>query len=184
MLILSSNIRTKFEQLLSIKPYNQRIITLSGEIGYGKDTYASVIKSLTGGDILRFSQPVREDFESAGISQRELDIIKRTPLIFPQGTIIGGWDVSGLTTRDALIKIAEGNKKIKGQDYYTKILLSKIHSDFPDTFIIPDLRFEVEMKAIKKLKDEGALWIHFTIGEEAKDIGFSHTLNLPPISVL
>lgn len=191
MIILPSNIRSKFEQLLSIKPYDLRIITLSGENGSGKDTYAGAIKSLTGGKIIRFSQPVREDFEKAGISERELDVIKRTDLIFPDNTIIGGYDVSNLTTREALIKIAETNKSLFGQDYYTTILLGKIQSESPETFIIPDLRFEVEKNAIGKLKEQGALWIHFTIGSEYSNkaespgnLGYSHTLDLPSITIL
>lgn len=149
------------------------IITLEGNYAAGKDVYAKMLKALynqrripnklfgyNSACILRFADPLREDFKKAGIDN--LDYLKRTNLVFPEDTAIGGYDVYDLTVREAMIHIAESNKLLAG-DYYAekllKILDNKSLSTGADTFIIPDLRFEVERKAIQnEIENRDATW--------------------------
>lgn len=148
------------------------IITLEGNYAAGKDVYAKMLKALYNqrripnklfgynSCILRFADPLREDFKKAGIDN--LDYLKRTNLVFPEDTAIGGYNVHDLTVREAMIHIAESNKLLAG-DYYAekllKILDNKSLSTGADTFIIPDLRFEVERKAIQnEIENRDATW--------------------------
>ena len=128
-----------------------KIITLTGRHGGGKDTYANILRGALNGEILRFADPLRDDFIRAGFDN--IDIIKRTEDTFPDGTIIGGYDVSGNTARESMVYIAETNKMGR-PSYYADIACSKIiegHDKGHDLFIIPDFRFGVEEKALKKL---------------------------------
>lgn len=152
------------------------IITLEGHHGAGKDLYAKILQKLHPYSIIaRFSDPVREDFRIAGIAPNSLDVMKRTNLKFPEGTIIGSYDVSNMTTREALIHIAETNKKVHGQYYYANILTATIRENlrtitynFQETseilgqelqpvlnVIIPDLRFVPEIEMLQELELNG-----------------------------
>lgn len=134
------------------------IITIEGDHGAGKDVYASILQKIIEQHcyILRFADDIRADFEIAGY--KDIDILKRYNLIFPDNTIIGGYNVQSMTTREAMIHIAETNKKAK-PFMYADILCNEIHSLLFDTLkkgqtltiIIPDLRFEVEKEALQNL---------------------------------
>lgn len=186
--------KQKIEKILELKPYSLRIITFSGKEGSGKDTYASIIQKLTNSPIIRFSDPVRKDFEDAGISNTQLDSLKRTNDVkFNEGFKVGGHDVSGLTVRDALIKVAETNKQNLGEYYYANIVLNKITeyiSDrkVPGTVIIPDLRFEVEREALDTLMlMDRVMWIHFDITDnknEPRSNANYYNYNLEPVTYI
>lgn len=152
------------------------IITLEGSHGVGKDLYAKVLKAMNDYSfIIRFSDPVREDFRLAGYSGEFLDQLKRSSMKFKQGATIGGYDVSDMSAREALIHIAETNKKVHGQYYYANWLvmdanarIRTIRKQYEDSkellgdnfmpqvnVIIPDLRFDPEVETLQELELNG-----------------------------
>ena len=188
------------------------IITLEGSHGAGKDVYASIIAArFKNSVIVRFADNAREDFRLAGISNTQLDILKRTDMRFPEGKIIGGWDVSNLTVRESLIKIAEGNKAKYGQYYYANLAVRDIQNALDvilerrakvDEFleenevegflklptlnvIIPDLRFQPEIETLQALQAQGfdgqSIKVTSVILADEYQIGYD--FYLPPITV-
>lgn len=137
-----------------------KIIVLSGNYGVGKDVWASLIHARNPDfEIIRFADPLREAFEKAGISSDSIDKLKRTSYVFPE-RIVDGYDINGMTTREALIHVAETNKQRFGQDYYAKQAIRKAHKilDSGKFVIFTDLRFDVENTEILALaKDWGLL---------------------------
>lgn len=147
-------------KILGVKPYQLRLITISGDYGTGKDTYAKILKDSTGGKIVRFADPIREIFAEFGINGDALDLVKRTPLVFPCDSFINNIEVSGLTVRGAMIEVAEKAKQ-SNPSIWADILVKRLNqTEIPQTYIIPDLRFSVEVEALAKLKP---LWIHLEI---------------------
>lgn len=188
------------------------IITLEGSHGAGKDVYASIIAArFKNSVIVRFADNVREDFRLAGISNSYLDILKRTDMKFPEGEMIGGWDVSNLTVRESLIKIAEGNKAKYGQYYYANLAVrdiqnaldvilerrSKVDEILEENeiegflklptlnVIIPDIRFQPEIETLQALQAQGfdgqSIKVTSVILSEEYQIGYD--FHLPPIVV-
>lgn len=152
------------------------IITLEGGHGVGKDLYAKILKSFSDyAFIIRFADPVREDFRLAGYPEDLVDKLKRTGMKFPEGTTIGGYDVSGKTVRESLIHIAETNKQVHGQYYYANWLVMDARAKFRPiirqfesagellgaqmhpviSIIIPDLRFDPEVETLQELEING-----------------------------
>lgn len=174
--IIPSVLKSKVNEILQIGPYTLRILTLSGENGAGKDTWASLLRDLTDGQIIRFADPVRKDFEEAGIPGEKLDIVKRLGLVFPRGFEVGGYEVGGMTPREALIHVAETNKEKMGQYFYANKALSKItdhinSKNAPCTVIIPDLRFEVEHHALESLLVmDRVIWINLEVTDKFKKV--------------
>ena len=139
----------------------RKIIILSGDYGVGKDVWANLIKTRNlDAEIIRFSDPLREAFVSAGVSETEIDTLKRTNVKLTD-KIVDGYDLSGLTMREALIHVAESNKEKYGQDYYAKQAVEKAQSLLNETnlIIFTDMRFDVEHLAILNLAKDYDLLI-------------------------
>lgn len=162
------------------------IITIEGPHGSGKDLTASLLMGMECEfipSILRFADPLRKSLEAWGLTP--LDILKRQKnLILGKNSIIEGLDCSGMTVRSAMIAVAEGNKHMHGQNYYSNILLKKIEAldkinDF-NCIIIPDLRFEVEIKALQSLLAQGVHLTSVYIGKTDEPYDFT----LPELTVM
>lgn len=131
----------------------RKIIVLSGDYGVGKDVWASLIHAKNPNfEIVRFADPLRNSFEKAGVSSDSIDKLKRTSYVFPE-RIVDGYDLNGMTMREALIHVAETNKQKFGQDYYAKQAIQKAHGilDSGEFVIFTDLRFDVENSEILAL---------------------------------
>lgn len=139
----------------------RKIIVLSGDYGVGKDVWASLIHAKNPNfEIVRFADPLREAFERAGIPCHTLDLLKRTPYVFPR-YIVDGYNLNGMTTREALIHVAETNKQKFGQDYYAKQAIQKAREilDSGKLVIFTDLRFDVENSEVLALAKKRGLLV-------------------------
>lgn len=146
---------------------NNGIIVLKGEYGAGKDVWAQIIQSCypqnTCTKVYSFASDLRLAFNEAGFTYRTIDCMKRTDTVLPTCTIVQEWDVSGLTMRQALIKVAEANKAKYGLDYYTKNIKNKIETLLQNRLnsvtenlriIVTDCRFEVEMDMLNEISQK------------------------------
>lgn len=138
---------------------NGDIICLFGQYGAGKDLWTRLLmvysKHYFGAEThthLRFAEDLRADFKTFGINEKDLDWLKRRDVKFEDGTLIGSYDVSGMTARDAMIFIAENNKVKFGEDYYAKKLCAKLESVIAENkkVIISDCRFDIENELLVK----------------------------------
>lgn len=137
---------------------NGDIVCLFGGYGVGKDLWARMIRLYAehyfGGathEIQRFADPLRDEFALGGFSFRDIDILKRSPVRLCGN--VDGFGITGLTMREALIKVAEGNKEKFGQDFYAKQVIEKIRNSDKKQ-IITDCRFEVENDALVNFAQE------------------------------
>lgn len=124
-------------------------ICLVGGYGAGKDVWAKILKQYLisidkDSEIIAFADPLRDSFIRAGFTLGEIDQLKRKDkkLNFLR---VDGVDVTGLTMREALIKVAE-TKKLETPNYYANIAINRIlqareSNKIP---ILTDLRFDVE----------------------------------------
>lgn len=139
----------------------RKIIVLSGDHGMGKDTWAKLMKTKNPEiEIIRFADPLREAFERAGVSSDSIDKLKRTSYVFPE-KIVDGYDLNGMTMREALIYVAETNKQKFGQDYYAKQAIEKAQLALQHSKLIvfTDMRFLVENEAIQDFAKANALYV-------------------------
>lgn len=137
---------------------DNRIIALSGDHGVGKDVWAKIIQLRSPKHkIIRFADPLRFLFEAAGISENQLDRLKRTHFKLPEGFTVGGCNVSGMTLREAMIHVAEDHIKPKeGEDYFAKIAIQRMRDalTYNENIIITDLRFDIENELLSQLASE------------------------------
>lgn len=139
------------------------IICLSGDYGAGKDIWASLINAyFEDSDVFRFSENLRKQFNAAGFSDDRIDANKRLGSFFPSGSKIDEIDVSNLTFRDALIRVAEETKRIKGHDFYAKPTVGSMYNAFQDgknLLILTDMRFEVERDLVADFAKSYGLFV-------------------------
>lgn len=139
----------------------RKIIVLSGDHGVGKDVWANLMKTKNPEiEIVRFADPLREAFNQAGIPNHAIDSLKRTNFKF-SGFIVDGYQLEGMTMREALVHVAESNKVKFGQDYYAKqaiekALLALKHSNL---IVFTDIRFLAENQAIQDFAKANALYV-------------------------
>lgn len=148
----------------------RKIIVLSGDHGVGKDVWANLMKTKNPEiEIIRFADPLREAFARAGIHPETIDILKRTDVTFPN-KIVDGYQLEGMTMREALVHVAESNKVKFGQDYYAKQAIEKANEvlnaqkaleckPHSKLIVFTDMRFLVENEAIQDFAKVNALYV-------------------------
>lgn len=161
---------------------DRRIIVLSGDHGAGKDVWANLMKTKNPEiEIVRFADPLREAFARDDIHPETIDVLKRMDVRF-KDKIVQGYNLDGMTMREALIHVAESNKVKFGQDYYAKQAIEKANEVYHSqkaletskVIVFTDMRFLVENQAIQDFAKANALYVErINIPE-----------NLPKIEVL
>lgn len=139
----------------------RKIIILSGDHGVGKDVWANLMKTKNPEiEIIRFADPLREAFNQAGTPNHSIDSLKRTNFKFP-GFIVDGYQLEGMTMREALVHVAESNKVKFGQDYYAKQAIEKaqLALETSKLIVFTDMRFLVENEAIQDFAKANALYV-------------------------
>lgn len=139
----------------------RKIIVLSGDHGVGKDVWAKLMKAKNPEiEIVRFADPLRKAFEDAGIPGHAIDSLKRTGYKFPS-CIVDGYQLEGMTVREALIHVAETNKKKFGQDYYVKQAIEKAQKSLETSKLIvfTDMRFDIENQLVQDFAKANALYV-------------------------
>lgn len=145
----------------------RKIIVLSGDHGVGKDVWANLMKTKNPEiEIIRFADPLRKAFDEAGIPGHMIDSLKRTGYKFPS-CVVQGYQLDGMTMREALVHVAESNKVKFGQDYYSKQAIEKAnevyHSqkalEVSKLIVFTDMRFLVENKAVQDFAKANALYV-------------------------
>lgn len=139
----------------------RKIIVLSGDHGVGKDVWANLMKTKNPEiEIIRFADPLREAFNQAGTPNHAIDSLKRTDFKF-SGFIVDGYQLEGMTMREALVHVAESNKVKFGQDYYAKQAIQKaqLALETSKLIVFTDMRFLVENEAIQDFAKANALYV-------------------------
>lgn len=139
----------------------RKIIVLSGDYGVGKDVWAKLMKTKNPGiEIVRFADPLREAFADAGIPGHAIDSLKRTGYKFPS-CVVDGYQLEGMTVREALIHVAESNKKKFGQDYYAKQAIEKAQKalEVSKLIVFTDMRFDIENQLVQDFAKANALYV-------------------------
>lgn len=139
----------------------RKIIVLSGDHGVGKDVWANLMKTKNPEiEIVRFADPLRDSFNQAGTPNHAIDSLKRTDFKF-SGFIVDGYQLDGMTMREALVHVAESNKVKFGQDYYAKQAIEKAQLALQHSKLIvfTDMRFLVENEAIQDFAKANALYV-------------------------
>lgn len=139
----------------------RKIIVLSGEHGVGKDVWAKLMKAKNPEiEIIRFADPLRDSFNQAGTPNHAIDSLKRTDFKF-SGFIVDGYQLDGMTMREALVHVAESNKEKFGQDYYAKQAIKKAQKalEYSKLIVFTDMRFLVENTALQDFAKANALYI-------------------------
>lgn len=139
----------------------RKIIVLSGDHGVGKDVWANLMKTKNSEiEIIRFADPLREAFNQAGTPNHAIDSLKRTNFKF-SGFIVDGYQLEGMTMREALVHVAESNKVKFGQDYYAKQAIEKaqLALETSKLIVFTDMRFLVENEAIQDFAKANALYV-------------------------
>lgn len=139
----------------------RKIIVLSGDHGVGKDVWANLMKTKNPEiEIIRFADPLRKAFDDAGIPGHAIDSLKRTGFKFSEFKV-DGYQLDGMTMRDALVHVAESNKVKFGQDYYAKQAIERAQKalEVSKLIVFTDMRFLVENKALQDFAKANALYI-------------------------
>lgn len=139
----------------------RKIIVLSGDHGVGKDVWAKLMKTKNPEiEIIRFADPLREAFEKAGIPGHSIDSLKRTCFKFSEFKV-DGYQLDGMTMREALVHVAESNKVKFGQDYYAKQAIERAQKalEYSKLIVFTDMRFLVENKAVQDFAKANNLYI-------------------------
>lgn len=142
----------------------RKIIVLSGDHGVGKDVWANLMKTKNSEiEIIRFADPLREAFNQAGTPNHAIDSLKRTNFKF-SGFIVDGYQLEGMTMREALIHVAESNKVKFGQDYYAKQAIEKAQlalqrNPHSKLIVFTDMRFLAENQAVQDFAAVNALYV-------------------------
>lgn len=139
----------------------RKIIVLSGDHGVGKDVWANLMKTKNPEiEIVRFADPLREAFADAGIPGHAIDSLKRTGYKFPS-CIVDGYQLEGMTVREALIHVAETNKKKFGQDYYAKQAIETAQKalEVSKLIVFTDMRFDIENQLVQDFAKANALYV-------------------------
>ena len=142
----------------------RKIIVLSGDYGVGKDVWANLMKTKNPEiEIIRFADPLREAFNQAGTPNHAIDSLKRTNFKF-SGFIVDGYQLEGMTMREALVHVAESNKVKFGQDFYAKQAIEKAQkalecNPHSKLIVFTDMRFLVENEAIQDFAKANALYV-------------------------
>lgn len=151
----------------------RKIIVLSGDYGVGKDVWAKLMKTKNPEiEIVRFADPLRKAFADAGIPGHAIDSLKRTGYKFPS-CIVDGYQLEGMTVREALIHVAETNKKKFGQDYYAKQAIETAQKSLETSKLIvfTDMRFDIENQLVQDFAKANALYVErINIPEELPKI--------------
>jgi hypothetical protein len=122
-----------------------KFIALTGYDDCGKDFIASAIKEQLEEKgykvkIKSFADPLKDVCcKLIGVSRYVLDRMKKDDKILYLG-------IETLTTRDFIIRVADTEKEIHGNDIYIKRMLKD--TDEYDFIIVPDLRFRKEAEFI------------------------------------
>lgn len=139
----------------------RKIIVLSGDHGVGKDVWANLMKTKNPEiEIIRFADPLREAFARDDIHPETIDVLKRMDVRF-KDKIVQGYNLDGMTMREALVHVAESNKVKFGQDYYSKQAIEKAQKALETSKVIvfTDMRFLVENQAIQDFAKANALYV-------------------------
>ena len=123
----------------------RKIIVLSGDHGVGKDVWAKLMKTKNPEiEIVRFADPLRKAFAKADVTPEVIDILKRTDVTFPD-KIVDGYQLEGMTVREALIHVAESNKVKFGQDYYAKQAIETAQKalEVSKLIVFTEMRFDI-----------------------------------------
>ena len=139
----------------------RKIIVLSGDHGVGKDVWAKLMKTKNPEiEIIRFADPLREAFNQAGTPNHAIDSLKRTDFKF-SGFIVDGYQLEGMTMREALVHVAESNKVKFGQDYYAKQAIEKAQKalEISKLIVFTDMRFDIENQLIQDFAKANALYV-------------------------
>lgn len=139
----------------------RKIIVLSGDHGVGKDVWAKLMKTKNPEiEIIRFADPLREAFDEAGIPGHMIDSLKRTGYKFPS-CVVQGYQLEGMTMREALIHVAETNKQKFGQAYYAKQAIQKAQKalEVSKLIVFTDMRFDIENQLVQDFAKANALYV-------------------------
>lgn len=139
----------------------RKIIVLSGDHGVGKDVWAKLMKTKNPEiEIIRFADPLREAFDEAGIPGHMIDSLKRTGYKFPS-CVVQGYQLEGMTMREALVHVAESNKVKFGQGYYAEQALVRARKALGVTKLIvfTDMRFDIENQLVQDFAKANALYV-------------------------
>lgn len=172
----------EFNEIMILKEYvkskihvtDKTIIRLFGEHGSGKDVWADILCFVLWGKKFSFADYLRQQFvEDAGISLSQIDSYKRLDVSIGEilGSTkvrVGGYDVTKLSTRDALITVAENTKLEQGQGFYSSKVLERLeNSKNLDAIIITDTRFEIERLEIEEFAERnGYKILDLVIGKD------------------
>lgn len=139
----------------------RKIIVLSGDHGVGKDVWANLMKTKNPEiEIIRFADPLRKAFDDAGIPGHAIDSLKRTGFKFSEFKV-DGYQLDGMTMREALVRVAESNKVKFGQDYYAKQAIEKAQKalEVSKLIVFTDMRFDIENQLIQDFAKANALYV-------------------------
>lgn len=172
----------EFNEIMILKEYvkskihvtGKTIIRLFGEHGSGKDVWADILCFVLWGKKFSFADYLRQQFvEDAGISLSQIDSYKRLDVSIGEilGSTkvrVGGYDVTKLSTRDAMITVAENTKLEQGQGFYSSKVLERLeNSKNLDAIIITDTRFEIERLEIEEFAERnGYKILDLVIGKD------------------
>ena len=139
----------------------RKIIVLSGDHGVGKDVWANLMKTKNPEiEIIRFADPLREAFNQAGTPNHAIDSLKRTDFKF-SGFIVDGYQLEGMTMREALVHVAESNKVKFGQDFYAKQAIEKAQKalEVSKLIVFTDMRFDIENQLVQDFAKANTLYV-------------------------
>ena len=139
----------------------RKIIVLSGDHGVGKDVWANLMKTKNPEiEIIRFADPLRKAFDDAGIPGHAIDSLKRTGFKFSEFKV-DGYQLDGMTMREALVRVAESNKVKFGQDYYAKQAIEKAQKalEVSKLIVFTDMRFDIENQLIQDFAKANTLYV-------------------------
>jgi hypothetical protein len=118
----------------------KRVILIGHKKRQGKDTLAEMLAEITGGQIIRFADPMKEILsDTFGLQQEELEYAKNRGLRIRHDVRDGGYKQ---TYREVLQRFGtEAMKKQFGEDVWANLAVENTHDCAADVVIIPDLRF-------------------------------------------
>lgn len=118
------------------------IITISGDVGHGKSFLADAIATFFNCQKVSFSEPLKEKVAEIISENESIEADIALSYLFNRET--------KEKYRDLLTSTADKLKEYYGSNYFAKLLVEKLKAYDSNLFVIDDLRYEEELKALKE----------------------------------
>lgn len=161
----SWEIKVRLNQLSLEEP---KIISLTGDHGYGKDLWAKIIQTKNPNfHVVKFADRLRSIFHLGGFTDDQIDTLKRKDQKLPDNTFVYdpegiAVDISGMTMREALVYVAEEVIKPRyGRDFFVGHTIQKIQDlhERSKRIIVTDCRFDFEDRALAEFCNSNKLML-------------------------